>query len=291
MVSVLMTAFNRQALIGISIESVLNQDFTDFEFIIVDDASTDNTWEIILDYAKVDSRIKAYRNEVNLGDYPNRNKAASYASRKYLKYLDSDDILNPGGLGALVKGMAAHPSAAIGLLGFGMGFPKGTVFILSPLEAYRQIFFRGKIIGCGPSFSIIDRAHFISSGGFSNKPFLSDFEYWLKMLASFPVCIFDETLVSWRKHADQEFEKGEKSNYHFFQSYHFYVAALCSRSCPLPVYDIECALRNLKNRYARQILLHLVGCRFQYAFQIKRATALRLIDLFLCIIPNKYPSF
>jgi cellulose synthase/poly-beta-1,6-N-acetylglucosamine synthase-like glycosyltransferase len=65
-VSVLMPAYNAAPYIGEAIQSILDQSFTDFEFIIIDDCSTDNTWELIQHYASLDSRIVAVRNEQNL---------------------------------------------------------------------------------------------------------------------------------------------------------------------------------------------------------------------------------
>ena len=66
--------------------------------IIVDDVSQDDTYSVAMRYAEQDSRISVYKNDTNLGDYPNRNMAASYAKGKYLKYLDADDKLYPYGL-------------------------------------------------------------------------------------------------------------------------------------------------------------------------------------------------
>ncbi|HEV2714429.1 MAG TPA: glycosyltransferase family A protein, partial [Terriglobales bacterium] len=94
LVSVLMTAYNREKYIAEAIESVLASNFKDFELIIVDDCSKDRTAEIARRYTS-DSRVQVHVNEKNLGDYPNRNRAASLARGKYLKYLDSDDVIYP----------------------------------------------------------------------------------------------------------------------------------------------------------------------------------------------------
>src|ERR1041384_7268362 len=97
LVSVLMTAYNREDYIAEAIESVLASTYTNFELIIVDDCSSDNTVAIAKEYKAKDKRIKVYVNEKNLGDYPNRNKAASYANGDFLMYVDSDDkILTDG---------------------------------------------------------------------------------------------------------------------------------------------------------------------------------------------------
>jgi len=91
-VSVLMPNYNCEKYIRESIESILNQTFTDFEFIIVDDGSTDNSWCIIQEYASKDSRVIAIKNEKNLWIAGNRNKLLNLAKGEYLVWQDSDDI-------------------------------------------------------------------------------------------------------------------------------------------------------------------------------------------------------
>ncbi|MEO8414525.1 MAG: glycosyltransferase family 2 protein [Ginsengibacter sp.] len=95
LVSVLMTAYNREKYIAPAIESVSASTYNNFELIIVYDGSSNNTVNIAKSFASIDHRVSVYVNEKNLGDYPNRNKAASYAKGKYLKYVDSDVISIP----------------------------------------------------------------------------------------------------------------------------------------------------------------------------------------------------
>ena len=92
LVSVLMTAYNREKYIGLAIESILESTYSFFELIIVDDFSRDKTLSIAKSYEKIDSRIKVYQNSQNLGDYFNRNQVAKFAVGKYLKYIDADDL-------------------------------------------------------------------------------------------------------------------------------------------------------------------------------------------------------
>src|SRR5690242_8840441 len=110
-VSILMTAFNRERYIGEAIESVLCSSYADFELVIVDDASSDHTVEIANKYAEEDKRIKVFVNEKNVGDYPNRNKAAQYSTGKYIKYVDSDDKLYREGLQNCIAWMEDAPEA------------------------------------------------------------------------------------------------------------------------------------------------------------------------------------
>ena len=87
-----MTAYNRADYIAASIESVLAQTFTDFELIVVDDHSSDATTAVVQRYLG-DPRVRLVVNERNLGDYPNRNHAATFARGEFMKYHDSDDLL------------------------------------------------------------------------------------------------------------------------------------------------------------------------------------------------------
>lgn len=89
-VSVILPVFNSSQFISKCIESVLAQSFSDFELIIVDDGSTDNTFELCASYSEKDSRIKLIRQE-NLGVSSARNNALSVCSGKYVTFIDSDD--------------------------------------------------------------------------------------------------------------------------------------------------------------------------------------------------------
>lgn len=91
-ISVIMPNFNCEKYIAEAIESILNQTFTDFEFIIIDDWSTDKSWEIIQEYAKKDERIIALKNEENLKICKTLNKWIEIAKWEYIARMDSDDI-------------------------------------------------------------------------------------------------------------------------------------------------------------------------------------------------------
>ncbi|MFT4326794.1 MAG: glycosyltransferase family 2 protein [Candidatus Woesearchaeota archaeon] len=94
LVSVVMPNYNGERFIKEAIESILQQSYNNFEFIIVDDCSTDSSWDIIQTYAKKDSRIKAFKNSSNMKIVATRNKGFSLCSKKstYVAIFDSDDI-------------------------------------------------------------------------------------------------------------------------------------------------------------------------------------------------------
>lgn len=117
LVSVLMPCYNNEKFLPEAIESILNQTYKNFEFIILDDFSTDNSWEIIKKYAKKDKRIKAYRNKKNLKIVKTRNKLFELASNnsKYFAIFDSDDVSMPERLEKEVKYL--EKNSKVGVVG------------------------------------------------------------------------------------------------------------------------------------------------------------------------------
>jgi len=111
--SVYMPVFNAAPYLSESIESILNQTLTNFEFIIIDDASTDSSWKIIKSYARRDSRIRIYRNRLNLGVSTTSNIAISFARCKYLARMDADDISTPDRLEKQYKYLKSNPKTVI----------------------------------------------------------------------------------------------------------------------------------------------------------------------------------
>ncbi len=91
-VSIVMPNYNCAPYLAEAIESVLGQNFSDFEFIIVDDGSTDESWDIIQQYAKKDERIVAIKNEKNLKICKTLNKWIDIAQWAYIARMDSDDV-------------------------------------------------------------------------------------------------------------------------------------------------------------------------------------------------------
>ena len=94
LVSIIMPSYNTAKYISNSIDSVLAQTYTDWELIIVDDCSTDNTDEIVKGYLN-DERIRYLKNETNSGAAVSRNYALREAKGKWIAFLDSDDLWEP----------------------------------------------------------------------------------------------------------------------------------------------------------------------------------------------------
>ena len=113
-ISVLMPIYNTQEEhLREAIESILNQTFSDFELIVIDDCSTDTTGEILKRLAERDERVKVHPNEVNLRLPSSLNKAISLARGRYIARMDADDIALPERLERQYAFMEAHPNVAL----------------------------------------------------------------------------------------------------------------------------------------------------------------------------------
>lgn len=114
-ITVLMPVYNGEKYLREAIDSILNQTFKDFEFLIINDGSTDSTEQIILSYT--DPRIRYVKNEANLKLIATLNKGFDLARGKYVVRTDADDTNHPDRLKLQYEFMEAHPE--VGLLGTG----------------------------------------------------------------------------------------------------------------------------------------------------------------------------
>jgi glycosyltransferase involved in cell wall biosynthesis len=95
LVSILIPVYNRVSIIAETLASALAQTYENIEIVVVDNASTDGTWGVICDFAKKDSRIKAFQNESNLGPVRNWLRCVEEARGTFAKILWSDDLIAP----------------------------------------------------------------------------------------------------------------------------------------------------------------------------------------------------
>ena len=263
-VSVLMTAYNREKYVADSIESVLSQRFTDFELLVVDDCSTDRTVDIARAYESRDERVRVVVNDQNLGDYPNRNHAAQLARGALIKYHDSDDLMYPHCLETMVPPMLAEPSAAIGL-SLSKAFTGGpSPMLLTPRLSYQREFLgQGMFMG-GPACGIFRRAEFLRLGGFPNFGVVSDFVFWLNACAKVNVLTLPGDLFWYRIHSGQEAQSAvARAEYARTTGEEW--KALASPDCPLEAGERERARRTVIVKFAKATAADLRAGRWGVA--------------------------
>lgn len=192
-VSICIPVYNGSEFIGQTIDSVLKQTFTDFELLIIDNCSTDNTLDIVKSYT--DSRVKIHQNQTNIGMVPNWNRALELAKGNYIKILPADDLIYPDCLQlqcevldkdtdkkiSLVCGRK-HIINDAGKILFSRGFAN-TEKQVDGFEAINAtIRAGGNIIGEGGA--LLFRTEIIKkAGAFSNDIFYAlDLDYWFRIL-------------------------------------------------------------------------------------------------------------
>ena len=262
LVSVLMTAYNREEYIGEAIESVISSDYINFELIIVDDGSTDNTALVAKRYAMSDRRIRVWVNAINKGQFENRNIAASFAVGEYLKYLDSDDLIYPNSIRMMVDAMRKFPDAGLAFC-LTHGPSKNPLpYRLDSKAALQQHFFEGGLLFCGPSGLIIKSIAFKQVGGFEEFGMPSDNHLTLKIASLYPVVAVSRDLFWWRQHPLQVYSLNNDNHLNIFNNYAFTKDIVRKHLC-LSIAEKEKILRN-QNRIFFLNILRLAARRFAF---------------------------
>ena len=250
LVSVLLTAYNRERYIAPSIESVLGQTFGDFELLITDDCSTDGSLDIARSYEKRDRRVRVVVNERNLGQFGNRNRAMELARGSLLKYHDSDDVMYSHCLAAMVPPLLAYPQAAFGL-STGKDWPGGPCpMLLTPRLSYQREFLGSGMFSAGPSGALFRAEALRALGGFVDLGTPSDFLFWLHACARVPVLLLPADLFWYRVHPAQELRSESAARQYAAIVGHVW-AALADPACPLTAEEREQARRNVLGKQAR----------------------------------------
>jgi glycosyltransferase involved in cell wall biosynthesis len=215
-ISVCIPTFNYGHYISSAVESVLNQQFTDFELIIVDDCSEDNTEEVVSRFL-YDKRVLFEKNERNLGLVGNWNKCLSKSRGEYIKFVFADDMLaSDKALGRMASILDSDPSISLvasarhlidsesGIIGFKSDFPPD--FIADGPEVINRCLSRDKeymnLIG-EPTVVMFRRAD--CARGFDDRYYqIPDLEMWFHLLEKGRFAFMSEPLASFRIHPGQK---------------------------------------------------------------------------------------
>lgn len=203
LVSVIIPTHNRGWIVKEAIDSVLAQDFTDFELIVVDDGSTDDTPDILNLYKE---KIISVRQE-NKGVSGARNKGIALATGRWIAFLDSDDLWMPKKLSAQIDFFQSRPDALI--------CQTEEIWIRNGIrvnpkkrhQKYSGMIFERSLERClvSPSAVMIDRNLFETVGLFDESlPTCEDYDLWLRISSRHPVFLIDTPLIVKRGgHCDQ----------------------------------------------------------------------------------------
>ena len=252
LVSVLLTVYNRERCLAESIESVLAQTFGDFELIVVDDHSSDGSVDIARQYERLDRRIRVVTNDRNYGQFPNRNRAASFATAPFLKFHDSDDVMYPHCLAVMLPPVQAESRAGFGLSGDrswpGCAVPR----LLTPRQAYQREFLGFGLFMYGPACALFRSEVFRQLGGFDDYGTPSDTIFWMRAAARHPVLLLPGDLFYYRVHPDQLLRAPGAARAYASVAGHAW-RSLSAPDCPLSENERRMARRNLAGTTAKSI--------------------------------------
>jgi hypothetical protein len=204
-ISVVMSVYNGEAFLSEAVESILGQTLREFEFLIIDDGSTDRTAKILAHYAGQEGRIRVLSHE-NKGRAASLNEGIRLATGDYIARMDADDIAMPYRLEEQVDFMEQHPE--VGVLGGAVDMINTTghaIKTASPPQDDAEI--RSFMLCYNPMFhpTVVMRKELTIAAGGYRKALLDadDFDLWLRMSERSRLANLCKPLLKYRVHCDQ----------------------------------------------------------------------------------------
>ena len=203
-ISVVICTFNRADYIAKTIDSVLRQSFNNLEIIVIDDASIDNTAIIVDKLIKIDSRIKYFKNKVNLGIAKSRNRGVSLSAGKFIAMLDSDDYWLDDK--KLEKQLDLLNENNLGLVGTGiiLVYENGKE-LKKDIFKTEDSYIRGKILSknqFAQSSVVFRKEAFIEAGGYDESLLVcEDLDLWLRIGQKYKFANLIEPCVAYLIHS------------------------------------------------------------------------------------------
>ncbi|WP_319468923.1 glycosyltransferase [uncultured Pseudodesulfovibrio sp.] len=219
LISVLLPVFNGQAHIRDSILSVRNQHLMDFEIIVINDGSTDDTTQIIESIAREDSRIRILHNPRNLGLAASLNAGLAEAKGKYIARQDADDLSMPNRFEHQIAYLESHPEIGMVSCGMELFYPdKAQRTKFTPVSQWHMIVWN-LAIGINPINHpgvMVQTSVLNDAGGYNEDfPAAQDFELWSRLIFQTKIQALPEALIYKREHEQQlsEIYRSRKPEY------------------------------------------------------------------------------
>jgi teichuronic acid biosynthesis glycosyltransferase TuaG len=199
-VSVIIPAYNAAHYLAEAVDSVLRQSFQDFEILVIDDGSTDDTEELMRGYR---TKVR-YLRQQNSGVAIARNHGIEQSRGRYIAFLDADDTWAAHKLERQLTAMADHKDYRICYSAFTITGPDLTPISVSrsrrQAHALEDILLRGNVIAT-PTTVMGERALFVESGGFDSAlSQCADWDMWVRLAALTDFLYIDEPLAWYRRH-------------------------------------------------------------------------------------------
>lgn len=202
-VSICIPTFNRASMVGLAIDSALNQTYKDIEVVVVDNASTDNIEEVIAEYK--DPRLRLIKNNKNIGIFGNFNRCVEVSKGEFLHILHSDDYIEPEFIETCINFFDAHQQVALTFTSkiiHTKDAVKEYIFadsnvIFNPPDGFKRLLKNGNFINC-PSV-IIRKSVYEVIGNYSLEyPYAGDYYQWLKIAKTYGIAHVCGTIMHYR---------------------------------------------------------------------------------------------
>lgn len=197
-ISIIIPAYNTQEYLGETLRSVLAQSFTDFEVLVVDDASTDDTYRVAKDYAARDKRIRCFRNPANRGVSFSRNFGIAQAQYEWVAFLDSDDLWTADKLQKQAALLEKRPDISLCYTGIRYSVrwkPAGVAIHVPETLALPQLL-KSNVIPCS---SVLVRRELVQAFPFQHDDAHEDYLLWMRLLQDgAAACGIDEPMLIYR---------------------------------------------------------------------------------------------
>ncbi|MFH0879298.1 MAG: glycosyltransferase [Lentisphaerota bacterium] len=275
-VTVSIPSYNHAAYLPQTLECLLGQTFQDFEVLIADDGSTDNSLEIIEFYARRHARIRVLTHPGygHRGIAATSNLAAEQARGRYVAWLDSDDLWYPDTLARRVEFMENRPDMGLMCSFFdiidehGLVKKKRSGHDLKDDCGNRLAFLHRMIMGCDIGApSVMIRRECLESLGLFEDLVYCDWEMWTRVAARYPIGFYDDTLVMYRRHGRN------------FSSHLMIADDLSHRVAVMQsLLDKSVTVKGLLVHPRIQAVLHLQLCCFEFCLNRRVAAARSLVN-------------
>lgn len=196
LISVVMPSYNAEKYIHKAIYSVLNQSYTNFELIVVDDCSIDNTLNILRELSKKHLNIKVFSNEKNLGVSKTRNKGILEAKGEYIALIDSDDIWTDEKLAKQVE-LLSNYEAQIAYCSYGFINEKDQQikkpFIVPAKTNFNKMLTKS-VISCSTA---LIKSDLLKENLFNPNYYHEDYVLWMQLLKNGAIAVGDSSVLAY----------------------------------------------------------------------------------------------
>lgn len=259
-VSILVASYNSASFIEQTVNSCLNQQFDNYEIIISDDNSTDNTWSIIEKFNS--PKLRKYRQVQNLGEYTNRNFLIKEALGDFIIFIDGEDLLYPHALRVFSDCIKKYPEAGQCIA---KEWDEKIIYpvAISPVQFARMEFMGHGVTGLNFTRLFLKRELLLLQGGFTNNSSkLGDLYIQCRLGLQYETILIPEGFSWWRRRSGQASEKILQDPLLYQAEVNKFIPAMIEGINGIPADERKTMFRNYYGNVLRLLLYRCLRLKF-----------------------------